>query len=225
MIELYASGAEDGAVAVTALVSGLEGRHVFTYHIAHATGNYLVHGFHKKREAMEAMTDLQERGGVTHHLLCHEHEVHEMNDVLYVEFEPAIILGAAEEEAVLRRNSFQPTTLLTGDTEIAPGVEAIALPGHSAGFFGYVFTIDGKRHGFGADLITLHHRGPVAFFPDDLAEQGVQSLERLRDLKLDYWYYLKAPTTKECCVEVNDAWYADVLDPVIAKAKDKHDLD
>ena len=64
---------------------------------------------------------------MTHHLLCHEHEVHEMNDVLYVEFEPAIILGAAEEEAVLRRNSFQPTMLLTGDTEIAPGVEAIAL--------------------------------------------------------------------------------------------------
>ena len=57
------NGADGEEVTVSALVSGLEGRHVFTYHIAHPSGNYLVHGFHKKREAMQAMPDLQERVG------------------------------------------------------------------------------------------------------------------------------------------------------------------
>ena len=70
--------------------------------------------------------------------------------------------------------------------QVADGLKAIPLPGHSSGFTVYIWQGSRGRYLFGGDIIFTDPKGWTAFFDHKPYEVGLNSLKRLRDLDVDY---------------------------------------
>ncbi|WP_395693473.1 N-acyl homoserine lactonase family protein [Nocardioides sp.] len=105
----------------------------------------------------------------------------------------------AEADGVFRVDFDDPRidwVLIDGDAEIAPGVRAVATPGHTPGHQSFVVDLAGGQGGYvfafdAADLTeNIDHERPIGSFIDVTADETVAPIRRLKQIAQETGYRL-----------------------------------
>lgn len=145
-------------VAPGAWLVGYNARHSFganSYFVPRPGGNLLVDA---PRWVERLADELERRGGVAHVLLTHQDDVADY-DRYAARFGARVWIHEAERGAAP-----DATDLLRGDAEVAPGVRALAVPGHTRGSVCYL--LDDRLLFTGDTLAWSRERDDLHAFPN-----------------------------------------------------------
>jgi glyoxylase-like metal-dependent hydrolase (beta-lactamase superfamily II) len=175
----------DGLHVISNPSAGRKTRH--SYLLVRESGNLLFHGPDQASFYKQYGDFFDEQGGIGLQVLTHAPEASPACAAVLSRWKADLYLHEWDLPEMVRKSGLSTEKIFSGRHMLPGGdVEAIPLPGHTLGFTGYRFEIDGGRFLVSGDMIVENIKGWRAKVPKVLAELGAKSLETLRGIEVDF---------------------------------------
>ena len=123
--------------------------------------------------------------GIKYHLLTHGADASAACSYVEKNYGAAPYIHDGDAEYASRKARTRIVGTFSDEHEVLPGLEAIPLPGHTAGFTVYRWASPSGTYVFCGDIVYRDRRGWTAFLNDGLHQVGANSLARLATIDCD----------------------------------------
>lgn len=154
--------------------------------LQHGDGNILFHGPDNGKICEEITPPLEALGGIKHHLLTHYPEATKACKTLAETFSCSTNIHETDAPVAEYMVKDFPFEHFKGGGEVLPGVEAHHLPGHTAGFTAFQFSIGGERYLICGDIVSELNAGWKPRIAGDLIHEGLESISRFMKMDVDW---------------------------------------
>lgn len=164
------------------------GRVRHCYLLERKGGNVLFHGADRRSFYEEFADFFDHAGGIHHQVFTHAPEVSKVCAWLTERYGTQHWLSAIDQGALRNQapDGFFETPPETG--RWIPHLKAVALPGHTAGFTGYVLSHEGRRYLLSGDFIIPGAHGEgwrAAVHSEQILNSALESIEAIRKARFD----------------------------------------
>ena len=123
--------------------------------------------------------------GIDYHLLTHGADASPACTFVQKTYGAAPYVHSADAAHASRKASTRVEGTFDSPHEVLPGLDAIPLPGHTAGFTVYRWTSSSGTYLFSGDIVYRDKIGWTAFLSEGLHQRGANSIATLLDLDCD----------------------------------------
>ncbi len=163
------------------------GRTRVTYFLRAAGGNVLFHGPDRNSFYDEFRDIFDDAGGIAHHVLTHAPETSGACRLLAERYGAKHWLSEIDQPYARREARGTEFSAPPEKGRWITGLKPVALPGHTPGFTGYLFTDGPRKWLFLGDFITqgAKNRGWRTATGAPLMKAAFASIDRIEKLKFD----------------------------------------
>lgn len=186
-----------------------------SYLLKRKAGNILIAG----GQPSKYLRELQAAGGVSKQLLNDRHFSSSQNEAIFDHFRAPISFHFHERKTVATRTKCKVGEMFRGPYKVGEDLEVIPTPGHAEGSLCFLFTPKGGRYLFVGDNFNLNSGAWDYWIVKKNIKKFIESLEMIRELKIDAILPSLAYKTETPFVEVTPKNKEKIFDSMLVRLR------